>query len=217
MQDKEIFERFSKLYTALIADTLDGIGFRDQTMDFRIRPLYPEAIAVGRALTVLSAQYYKIPEDPYQKELAALDNVKEGEVFVATTNGELTSGFWGELMSTAAKAGGANGTITDGLTRDARQIIRMKYPVFARGHSACDSNGRSIVVDYNVPIVCGGVKVNPGDMVFADYEGIVVIPKGYEEEILLASEEKFYGENKVRSELAAGEKASVVFKKYGIL
>ena len=134
MHDKEIFNRFSKLYTALVADTLDGIGIRDQIMDFRIRPLYPEAIAVGRALTVLSVQYYKIPEDPYQKELAALDNIKEGEVFVATTNGELTSGLWGELMSTAAKAGGANGTVTDGLTRDARQIIRMKYPVFARGH-----------------------------------------------------------------------------------
>lgn len=217
MNDKELVERFSKLYTALLADSLDKIGFRYQTMDFRIRPIYSDAIAVGRALTILCVQYYKVPEHPYKKELEALDNIKGGEVIVATTNGELTSGFWGGLLSTAAKAGGANGTVTDGLTRDAREIISIKYPVFTRGHSACDSNGRSIVVEYNIPIMCGGVKINPGDLVFADYEGVVVVPGGYEEEVLLAAEEKFYGENKVRGELAAGVKPSIVFDKYHIL
>ena len=93
----------------------------------------------------------------------------------------------------------------------------MNFPVFARGFSPNDSKGRSLVVDYNCEIECSGVRVKPGDLIFADFEGIVVIPKGFEEEVLLAAEEKFYEENKVREELNSGKSVVKVFERYGIL
>ncbi len=217
MKDDELIKRFSKLYSALIADNLDKLGLRDQTMDYRIRPVYPEALCIGRAVTLLSVQYYKIPENPYQVELEAIDNLKGGEVIIGTTNGELTAGFWGELMATGARARGAVGAVTDGLVRDPIKLTEMKYPTFARGYTPQDSNGRSIIIEYNVPIICGEVKVNPGDLVFADFEGIVIIPKGNEEKILYMSEEKLKGEDTVREELESGVKITEVFEKYHIL
>jgi len=216
--DTELFDLMvEKLYAAVISDSLDKIGLRDKGMRHDIRPLYPEAIVVGRALTVLCVDVYEVSPEPYKLEMEAVDSLGLNDVLVCSTNRSTRTCFWGELLSTASRARGARGAVIDGFSRDTKQIIEMQFPVFCTGISAIDSQGRSEVIAYNAPIECGDVLVNPGDIVFGDHDGVVVIPKGVEEEVIEAALEKVSGENLTREELLKGVKLTEVYKKYGIL
>ena len=216
--DNELFDLMTeKLYAAVIADSLDKFDIRDNVMRHDIRPLYPEAVVVGRAMTVLCVDVYETPSEPYQMEIESVDSLKPNDVMVSSTNRSIRTCFWGELLSTAARARGARGAVIDGFTRDTKQIIEMRFPVFATGISAVDSKGRSEVIAYDVPIECGDVLVNPGDIVFGDYDGVVVIPRDAEREVIAAALEKVTGENLTRDELRKGVKLGEVYKKYGVL
>ena len=216
--ETELFEMMEdKLYAAVISDALDQVGYRNQTMHHNIRPLYMEAVAVGRAMPVLCVDVYEVPDQPYQMEIAAVDSLKPNDVLVCSTNYSTRNCFWGELLSTAARVRGARGAIVEGFIRDIKQIIEMQFPVFMTGISPVDSSGRGDVIAYNVPIECGGVKVNPGDIVFGDYDGVVVIPKKVENKVIEAALEKVSGENRTRDELLKGSTLKAVYDKYGIL
>lgn len=210
-------EMKEKLFSAVIADALDACGYRDQILRHDIRPLFPDAVVVGRALTVLSVDVYDIPDEPYKLELEAVDALKSGDVLVAQTNGTTRSSLWGELLSTAAEARGARGAVIDGFTRDSQAIADMGFPLFVRGIAPYDSKGRSDVIAYNTPIDCGGVKVCPGDLVFGDFDGVVVVPRSVEEEVLKAAFEKAAEEKEVKQALQNGMSATAAFEKYGIL
>ncbi len=214
----ELFEEMKqKLFSAVIADALDGCGYRDQILRHDIRPLYPDAVAVGRALTVLSVDVYEIPDEPYKLELEAVDALKPGDVMVAQTNGTKRSSLWGELLSTAAEVRGARGAVIDGFTRDSQAIAAMEFPLFVRGIAPYDSKGRSDVIAYDIPIECGGVKVCPGDLVFGDFDGVVVVPQAVEDQVLKAAFEKAAEEKEVKEALKNGMSATAAFQKYGIL
>ena len=216
--DTELFDMMEQeLYAAVISDALDAAGHREQTLRHTIRPLYPDAVVVGRAMPVLCVDVYEMPDEPYQQEIAAVDSLKQNDIFVCSTNQSTRNCIWGELLSTAARARGARGAIIEGFIRDARQIIEMQFPVFMTGLSPVDSYGRGDVVAYNVPIECGGVTVNPGDIVFGDIDGVVVIPQGVEVEAIEAALAKVSGENRTRDELRAGATLREVYDKYGIL
>ncbi|MCH7772573.1 MAG: RraA family protein [Bacteroidetes bacterium] len=216
--ETELFEMMKeKLYAAVISDALDQVGYRNQTMHHDIRPLYMEAVAVGRAMPVLCVDVYEVPDQPYQMEIAAVDSLKPNDVLVCSTNYSTRNCFWGELLSTAARVRGARGAIVEGFIRDIKQIIEMQFPVFMTGISPVDSSGRGDVIAYNVPIECGGVKVNPGDIIFGDYDGVVVIPKKVENKVIEAALEKVSGENRTRGELLKGLTLKAVYDKYGIL
>ena len=216
--DTELFAMMEKrLYAAVISDALDAAGYREQTLRHTIRPLYPEAVVVGRAMPVLCVDVYETPDEPYQQEIAAVDSLKQNDIFVCSTNQSTRNCIWGELLSTAARARGARGAIIEGFIRDARQITEMQFPVFMTGLSPVDSYGRGDVVAYNVPIECGGVTVNPGDIVFGDIDGAVVIPQSVEAEVIEAALAKVSGENRTRDELRAGATLREVYDKYGIL
>ncbi len=217
MSSERYEEMKQKLFSAVIADALDGCGYRDQILRHDIRPLYPDAVAVGRALTVLSVDVYDIPDDPYKLELEAVDALKPGDVMVAQTNGTTRSSLWGELLSTAAEARGAQGAVIDGFTRDSQAIAAMEFPLFVRGIAPYDSKGRSDVIAYDIPIECGGVKVCPGDLVFGDSDGVVVVPRAVEDQVLKAAFEKAAEEKEVREALKNGMSATAAFQKYGIL
>ncbi len=168
-------------------------------------------------MPVLCLEVFEIPEEPYQQEIAVVDSLKQDDVLVCSTNGSTRICFWGELLSTAAMARGARGAIIDGFIRDSRKIMEMSFPIFTTGLSPVDSNGRGEVVAYNVPIECGGVTVNPGDIVFGDADGVVVIPKDVENAVIHAALEKVQGENKTREALREGATLREVYDKYGIL
>jgi regulator of RNase E activity RraA len=160
---------------------------------------------------------YAMPDEPYRLELEAVDALKPDDVLVAQTNGTTRSSLWGELLSTAARVRGARGAVIDGLTRDTRAIVRMGFPVFVRGIAPYDSKGRSDVIAYNVPIECGGVMVHPGDVVFGDHDGVVVIPQHIEQQVINAAFEKARGERVVKQALESGMSATEAFRTYGIL
>lgn len=206
-----------QLYAAVLCDALDQVGHRQQAMRADIRPIYPEAVVVGRAVTMQSVDVYRPEENVYDKEIAAVDSLKPGDVMVASTQQSTRTCLWGELLSTAATARGANGAIIDGYTRDVRLIQKMGFPLFATGMYPVDSAGRSEVIEYNCTINCGGVIVSPGDVIFGDYDGVIVIPKEALRAVVERAVAKVEGENITRQELRNGLTLRDVFDKYGVL
>ena len=218
INEQEMFDTMrDKLKAAVISDILDRLGAREQAMRADIRPVYQGAIVVGRAYTVLTANIFQVIDDPYKGEIEAVDSLKSNDIMVVCTNRSTRTCFWGELLSTAARARGARGIVIDGYTRDVAQIIAMQFPTFATGMSVVDSAGRSIVVDHGCPVNCGDVLVNTGDIVFGDIDGVVVIPKELEKEVIPLALEKVGKENLTRNELLKGAMLKVVYAKYGVL
>jgi 4-hydroxy-4-methyl-2-oxoglutarate aldolase len=206
-----------KLYTAVVADSLDQIGIRNQAMREYLRPICPCPAFFGWARTIACCDVYHVPPEPYAMEIEAIDSILPGEVVVVSTQQSKRTAPWGELLSTAAKARGAHGAIVDGLVRDVRKIEELGFPVFAAGIKPVDSMGRGIVTGYNVPVECGEVLVNPGDFVFADLDGVIVIPKENVEEVLHLALNKATREDSSRAELMTGAYLRDVYRKYGVL
>jgi regulator of RNase E activity RraA len=224
MREKQIneflFNRLEKLYTGLISDVLDDkLGFKDNVyiMEYNIRPLFPNIKLVGRAATALSVPVYQEPDEPYKNEIDFIESLKPGDVVVATQSGVMTAGLWGSLLSTGAKYKGAKGAIIDGISRDTKAIKEMGFPVFVKGIAPGDSKGRIEIICYNQPIKCGGVWVNPGDVVFGDDDGVVVVPQEIALEIVELAEEKFEKEKKFMKGLHNGASVKEMFDKYSVL
>ena len=207
----------TKLYTAVVSDSLDQVGLRHQAMGEYLRPLGPASTFAGWARTIVCADIHYVPERPYDKEIEAVDSILRGEVVVVSTQRSIRNAPWGELLSTAAKAREARGAVIDGLVRDVKKIEQVQFPVFAAGIKPVDSMGRGMVTDYNIPTECGGVVVNPGDLVFADYDGVVVVPAHALTEVMQLAFDKVNRENATRRELQQGAYLRDVYKKYGVL
>lgn len=212
---------FSRLYVAAVCDILDGLGLRQQAMHQRLRPLLPDRRAcgfVGRARTLRWMETdYVVSEDPYGLEIAAVDSLKPGDVVVHSVDRAGTNAPWGELLSTVAKRNGAVGCVCDSQVRDANRIIDMGFPVYCAGIRPLDSMGRARVMALDVPVVCGDVLVHPGELVFADFDGIVVIPLQVEHDALERALVKVDKENQTRRELLDGSTLRQVYDKYGVL
>jgi regulator of RNase E activity RraA len=208
-----------KLFTAVLSDCLDAAGYRQQALAARIRPLDESLVLCGRARTALYMDVYDAPEgeNPYELEIRLVDDLKPGEVPVFACGESGRIGPWGELLTTAARARGAAGAVMDGLVRDVRAIREMKFPVFHSGIGPLDSRGRGKVMAIDVPAVVAGVRIEPGDLVFGDADGVVVIPRAAEERVIAAALDKVRGENATREALARGEKLADVFRRHGIL
>jgi len=217
--DQEMFEKMEKmLYTAVCCDVMDELGYRNQAMRHDIRPISKEHILVGRAKTILAVDIYEVDENPYEGEIKAIDSVKPGEVVVGATNRSTANGLWGELLSTATKVRGGRGAVIDGITRDVEKIIKLgNFPVFAVGFKPVDSAGRGKVIDYDCPVVCGDILVNPGDLIFCDYDGAIAIPKDIAEEVVIKALEKATKENLTRDMLLEGKYLADAYAKYGVL
>jgi regulator of RNase E activity RraA len=209
------------LSAAAVCDILDSLGYRQQAMHHRLRPLLPDRKNcgfVGRARTIrwMEADYVR-EDNPYGIEIEAVDSLKPGDVVVHSTDYAGTNAPWGDLMSTVAKRNGAVGCVCDSQIRDCNRIIQMGFPVYYSGIRPLDSMGRGIVMAYDVPIRCGEVLVKPGDLIFADFDGIVVVPNEVEEAALVQAQEKMLKENLSRKELLEGKSLSEVYNKYGVL
>lgn len=207
----------TQLYTAVVADSLDELGFRHQALRENIRPLASECCFAGWARTIAYVDVFHISDDPYGLEIEALDSILAGEVVMVSTAESKRNAPWGELLSTAARARGARGAVIDGLVRDVRKIQELRFPVFAAGIKPVDSKGRGVVIDYNVPVECGGVRISPGDLIFADYDGVVAIPSQVAGEVIRMALEKVARENHSRAELMEGAYLREVYRKYGVL
>ncbi|MGH8732036.1 MAG: RraA family protein [Burkholderiales bacterium] len=213
-------DRFRDLSAAVLSDVMDALGLRNQAMQPFVRPLDENLVLAGRARTGLYMPAYEVREgeNPYEVEIALVDDLKQGDVPVLACNGPTQRiAPWGELLSTAAQARGAAGCITDGLVRDVRQIREMRFPVFHGGIGPLDTKGRARMVQRDVPVECAGVKVRSGDILFGDVDGVVVIPQERAAEVLAKAKEKVAAEGRTRDELQQGRLLRQVFEKYRIL
>ncbi|MBO1077294.1 RraA family protein [Roseomonas marmotae] len=208
-----------RLFTALLSDVLDSLGHMHQALPARIRPLDEACRMAGRARTALYLDVYEAREgeNPYDLEIDLVDSLQPGEipVFACGHSGRIAP--WGELLSTAAQVRGSSGALMDGMVRDVTAIRAMGYPVFHGGIGPLDSKGRGKIVAVDVPVECGGVRVCPGDFVFGDADGAIVVPRALEAEVARRAEVKLKGEKETLRELRAGVPLRVVFEKYGIL
>jgi len=219
VQEQEFLEDIKQqLYVAAICDILDDLGFRNQAMHQRLRPILPDITNcgfAGRARTFEWVESNIIDEDEqFRLEIEAMDSLNAGDVVVHNTDKNGTNAPWGELMSTVAKRKGVAGCVCDSQIRDCVKIIEMGFPVYYTGIRPVNSKGRGHVVAYDVPIECGGVLVHPGDLIYADFDGVTVVPKSVEAEVIRMAKEKVHSENLSRVELLKGHTLREVFDKY---
>lgn len=208
------------LYAAVLSDTLDALGHPRQAMRPFVRPLDESLVLLGRARTGLYMPVYEVAagENPYEVEMALVDDLKPGEVAVLACGGPTERiAPWGELLTTAARHRGAAGCVTDGLVRDIRHIRQASFPVFHGGIGPLDTRGRGRMVAMDCAVECGGVLVRPGDLVLGDADGVVVIPQAIATQAIEAALAKISSENHTRDELARGARLAEVYARYGVL
>ncbi len=225
--DEELFALARReLFTAVVGDCMDKLGLLHQFLPPQIRPLDPSMVTIGRAMTVLGADCLEpldppkrrnpVLEKPFGLMLDALDDLKPNEVYV-NAGGSPTYSVWGELMSTRAMQCGCVGAVMNTYARDTTGILALKFPTFCWGSWAQDSAPRSKVVDFRVPLEVEGVTIRPGDIVFGDVDGVCVVPRLAEEEILTNALAKARGEKLVGTAIQKGMTAKAAFEKYGIM
>ncbi|WP_343702047.1 RraA family protein [Chitinophaga sp.] len=207
----------ARLYVAVLSDVLDQLGYKQQATRLPFHAYTGIPKLLGRCKTTLWADMYHEDKNPYELELQAVDSCQPGDVLICAAGGSTRSGIWGELLSTAARNSGCTGVIVHGAVRDIDKMKTMGFPVFATSRNPYDSQHRQRVVDVDVAVEIDGVRFNPGDLVMADEDGIVVVPRHLEEQALKAALEKVNAENITRDAIRNGMKASEAYKKYGVL
>ncbi|HMN85749.1 MAG TPA: RraA family protein [Bauldia sp.] len=208
------------LYTAVLSDVMDQLGYSRQALRPFVRPLDESLVFMGRARTGLYTAVYSVAEgeNPYELEMKLLDDLKPGDVPVLACNGPTERiAPWGELLTTATIARGGVGCLTDGLVRDVRKIRELRFPVFHGGIGPLASRGRGKMIAMDEPVECGGVRVRTGDTVFGDVDGVVVVPQEIAGEVFRLAIAKVADENHTRDELRAGSLLADVYAKYGVL
>lgn len=212
-------EGWERLFTAVLSDALDAAGFRNQAMSPGMRPLDDSLKMCGRARTGIYVEVAHVEPgvNPYELEIAIVDDLKPGDVAVFACGGSSRIAPWGGLLSTASHVRGAVGCVTDGFARDVHDIRELRFPVFSAGIAPLDSKGRGQVQAVDVPVICDGVLVAPGDLVFGDVDGVVVVPQTAEAEVLQNAFSKIDSESHTMAELRAGGYLADIYAKYGVL
>jgi regulator of RNase E activity RraA len=224
--DEELFSLAEKeLFTCVVGDVLDQQNLLNQYLPPEIRPLSPQTIMIGRAMPVLAGDAFQVTVDesrnpisrkPFGLMLEALDDLRPNEIYISTGSSPRNA-LWGELMSVRAMKCSARGAVLNGYVRDTRKILSLGYPIFSFGSYGQDSAPRYKVHDFRVPIEIGCVSVRPGDILFGDIDGVVVIPAEVETETFTLALAKVRGERTVRNALEEGMSAVDAFRKHGIM
>ena len=230
--DDEMFALMKeKLYTPVVGDILDQMGYKHQFLPASIRPLaaqVPTAPYIlpgeeedkrlkvaGYACTVLENDVFEYPaEKPFGYMTEALDDLKPNEIYIAT--GAHNSALWGELLTACGKARGAVGAVLDGYTRDTPKVIEQNFPVFCSGTWAQDSSVRTYVFKWRCPIEIGQVTIHNGDIVFGDID-VLIIPKDIAPEVIEKALVKASTEKTMRKAIEDGMMVTDAFAKFGVL
>ena len=213
----DLLAGLAPLYAAVVADVLDGLGFRNQTLPAHIHALTPSKKVHGRVFPAKAVTVCELPTEPYKLEIAAVETMTRGDVLVVDAGDDETCGFWGELLTTACLFKGVHGVVMTACTRDLWKINELGFPVFGIGHHPADSKGRADIIEIGKPIIIGGVNTKHGDFILGDEDGVVIIPSEVAAETIRLANGKIHGENIARADLARGVPMGEVFRKHGIL
>lgn len=215
--DAELFALIrGELYTPVVGDVLDAHGRYHQILPAQVQPMLETMVVVGRAMPVLMIDVYGPQKKPFGLLTEALDSLNQGEVYI-TAGGDMRCAYWGELLTATARTRGAAGAVVNGYHRDTPQVLAQNWPVFSRGRFCQDSAVRTQVVDYRCEIEVGGVWIRPGDLVFGDLDGVVVVPRELETDVVTQALEKARAEKTVRTAIENGMSATEAFSTYGVL
>jgi 4-hydroxy-4-methyl-2-oxoglutarate aldolase len=215
--DLSLLASLEDLTVPLLADALDRLGYRHQVMSSRIRPVAAQRRAFGIAFTIQAIACATRPENPYETELEATDSIPTGAMIVLSAGGAMDAGVWGELLTTRALARGAIGAVIDGGVRDLEGIDQLGFPTFASTIHAADSYGRVEVVSYGKSLVCGDVPVNPGDIIGADLDGAIVVPREIALETISEASAKRKKERSAQQMLNDGASVEETYARHGVL
>jgi len=223
ISDEELFMVMKEeLFSAVIGDVMDALGLVHQFLPPQIRPLEPHMVLVGRAFTVVEADIgtpaisQELADKPFGNMLEALDDLKPHEVYICTGSSPEYA-LWGEIMTIRARHLGAAGAVVDGYSRDTFGVLKTGFPTFSYGPYSQDQQARGKVVNFRVPIEMGKVVINPGDIVFGDFDGVCIIPQDREEEIIREALAKARTEKVVQKKIQEGMSACEAFAKYGVI
>jgi regulator of RNase E activity RraA len=224
--DDELFVLIQReLFTCVVGDVMDKIDLQHQFLPPQIQPIRRDMVVLGRAMPVLSVDVFAertsgsanpLMNKSFGLMLEALDDLRRNEVYV-NTGSSPRNALWGELMSTRARKLGSRGAVLNGYVRDTKAILEMGFPTFGFGSYGQDSAPRYKVVDFRVPVEIGSVRVRPGDILFGDSDGVLVVPADAEAEVFTRALEKARGEKLVRKAIEEGSSAVEAFAKYGIM
>ncbi|EIQ00972.1 Demethylmenaquinone methyltransferase [Opitutaceae bacterium TAV1] len=215
--DRQLFDLVRReLYTPVVGDILDTYGRFHQTLPAQVQPMREAMVVVGRAMPVVMVDVYGPQKKPFGLLTEALDDLRRDEVYLAS-GGDMRCAYWGELLTAAARTRGAAGAVINGYHRDTPKVLKQGWPVFSRGRYCQDSAVRTQVADFRCALEAGGVRVEPGDLVFGDLDGVVIIPRAIENEVITRALEKARGEKVVRQAIESGMSATEAFATYGIL
>ena len=208
----------SRVRSAMVSDALDICGIRKNVMSQEILPLSGGMKAIGFASTIefIEAQDFDA-SDPYGPAIEYLDRLQPGDIAIVATGNSRKSAFWGELFSTAAKARGSVGVVSDGPLRDTREILEMGFAAFGTGTRPFDYKGRMKVIQTHEKVICGGVSVHQGDLIVADNDGVVVVPQHLISEVISISNDRAASEYKVLHELLGGASVRAVWDAHRVL
>ncbi|TSE08308.1 RraA family protein [Aquimarina algiphila] len=224
--DDELFSiAKNELFTALVGDILDQLGYQHQFLDPAIKPVKNDMVVIGRAMPVLEADVFEetsketnnpLMKKPFGLMFEALDSLKKNEVYICTGS-SFSYALWGGLMSTRAIKLNAAGAVLHGYSRDTNEVEKLNFPTFSIGTYAQDQGPRGKVIDYNIPIEINHIRINPGDIVYGDRDGVLIIPKVVEKKAFEGAIEKARGEQLVKKALENGMSTVDAFNKFGIM
>ena len=210
---------YEKIHPAILSDSLDDLGISNQVMSIKMRPLDVSLVLLGRART---GAYMEVPYltegiNPYELEITLVDDLKKNDVAILACGGSKQIAPWGSLLSTAAVSRKSAGCVTDGYVRDILEIQKLNFPVFSKGVAPLDSKGRGQIIKIDVPVICDGVLVKPGDLICGNADGVVSVPQEHEDDVLKKAFEKIKAESSTLKELKSGAFLREVYDKYGVL
>jgi 4-hydroxy-4-methyl-2-oxoglutarate aldolase len=215
--DAELFALVRRqLYTPVMGDILDKLGRTHQFLPPPVQPMREDMRVIGRAMPVLMIDVHGPQKKPFGLMTEALDDLQPGEIYLAG-GGAMRCAYWGEICTATAIQRGAAGAVVDGYHRDTPQVLEQKWPVFSRGRFAQDSAVRMAVADFRCPLEVDGVWIEPGDLVFGDLDGVVIIPRALEAEVITQALAKARSEKRVRKAIEGGLSATAAFRKFRVL
>jgi regulator of RNase E activity RraA len=207
----------SALYSGIICDVMDEMGYRNQALGNEIRGLSDDTVIFGPAFTSIGNEVYSMPEDPLTAQTKIVDQLKADEIYVLATRGNYTCAVFGELFATAVDVRMGAGVLLDGYARDFKALNEMKFPLFFRGKNPKTSKGRCEINECQIPVQIDGVTIYPGDIIFGDIDGVAVIPAAIADEVFEKSIEKIEKENMVRDGLRNGKSLEEVYREIGAI
>jgi regulator of RNase E activity RraA len=214
-----------ELFTSVVGDVMDKLQLFHQFLPPAIRPLRRDMVVIGRAMPVLSVDVSeerisgsdRLMDKPFGLMLEALDDLRPNEVYINSVSSLRNAALWGEMMSTRAISLGATGAVLNGYSRDTKAVLNLNFPTFSWGSYGQDSASRYKVVEFRIPVEIGSIRVHPGDILFGDMDGVLVVPREAETEVFSKALEKARGEKLVKKALDQGSSAVAAFEKYGIM